>query len=150
MPTHTSHTLLATTPQQAYDYLTMPACWHEWHAASLGTIPDTPAALGKDAAFEENIRTAGFRRRLHWRVTDAQRPAYWQATASMADGSRVRLRYEFAADGSGTLFTRTLDYAVQPLWLRAVDAVIGRWRIRRETALALGKLQQRFSQRGPV
>lgn len=147
MPSHTSHTPLAATPQQAYDYLTIPACWHEWHVASLGTIPDTRLSLGKHATFEENIRTAGFRRRLHWRVTDAQRPDYWEATASMDDGSRVRLRYDFAADGGGTLFTRRLDYSVKPLWLRAVDVLFGRLRIRRESAVALRKLQQRFVRR---
>lgn len=145
MPPHISHTPLAATPEQAYDYLTMPACWHEWHAASLGTLPDTRASQPAGATFEENIRTAGFRRRLHWRVIDAQRPLRWEAVASMDDGSRVRLRYDFAADGSGTRFTRTLDYTVKPLWLRAIDAVFGRFRIRRESAVALRKLQQRFA-----
>lgn len=145
MPSHTSRTPLAATPQQAYDYLSMPACWHEWHAASLGTIPDARASLGKDATFDENIRTAGFRRRLHWRVVDAQRPDYWEATALMDDGSRVHLRYDFAAGGSGTIFTRTLDYSVKPFWLRMVDLLFGRLRIRRESAVALNKLQQRFA-----
>lgn len=144
MPLHISHTPLAATPEQAYDYLTMPACWHEWHAASLGTVPDARVSQPAGATFEENIRTAGFRRRLHWRVLQAQRPDYWQGEARMADGSRVRLRYDFAADGGGTRFTRTLDYTVAALWLRAVDAVFGRFRIRRESAVALRKLQQRF------
>lgn len=144
MPLHISHTDLKATPPQAYDYLTVPACWHEWHAASRGTEPDTRISQVKGARFEENIRTAGFRRRLHWQVVDAQRPDYWEAHATMDDGSRVRLRYDFAASGSGTRFTRTLDYVVQPLWLRAVDALIGRFRIRRESAVALRKLQQHF------
>lgn len=146
MPVHVSHTPLATTLQQAYDYLTTPACWHEWHAASLGTVPDTRAPQPQGAIFDENIRTAGFRRRLHWRVVDAQRPHYWEALAAMDDGSRVRLRYDFAADGSGTRFTRTLDYRVQPLWLRAVDVLFGRFRIRRESAVALRKLQQKMEE----
>jgi hypothetical protein len=144
MPVHVSHTPLAATPEQAYDYLTIPACWHEWHAASLGTVPDTRVSQPRNATFEENIRTAGFRRRLHWRVIDTQRPNFWEAAATMADGSRVRLRYDFAADGSSTRFTRTLDYRVKPLWLRAIDVVFGRLRIRRESAVALAKLQQRF------
>lgn len=145
MPIHVSHTSLATTPEHAYDYLTMPACWHEWHAASLGTIPDTRVSQPAGATFEENIRTAGFRRRLRWHVIDANRPHRWEATASMDDGSRVRLRYDFAADGNGAVFTRTLDYAVQPLWLRVVDALFGRFRIQRESAVALSALQRRFT-----
>ncbi|HVJ61768.1 MAG TPA: SRPBCC family protein [Tahibacter sp.] len=147
MPTHTAHTPLAATPQQAYDYLTVPACWHEWHAASLGTEPDAHVSQPKGATFEENIRTAGFRRRLHWRVVDAQRPDHWEAAATMDDGSRVRLRYDFAANGEGTRFTRTLDYTVRPWWLRVVDAVFGRLRIRRESTAALAKLQRHFEQR---
>ncbi len=145
MPIHISHTVLTATPQHAYDYLTMPSCWHEWHAASLGTNPDARVSLPAGATFEENIRTAGFRRRLQWRVIHAQRPQRWEAAATMDDGSRVRLRYDFAADSSGTVFTRTLDYAVQPLWLRAVDALFGRFRIRRESAVALAALQRRFA-----
>ena len=144
MPRHTSQTLLAATPQQAYDYLTVPACWHEWHAASLGTVPDARISQPAGATFEENIRTAGFRRRLHWRVVAAVRPLHWEGEARMADGSRVGLRYDFAASAEGTVFTRTLDYSVQPLWLRLVDALFGRFRIRRETAVALRRLQQRF------
>ena len=113
MPLHISHTPLAATPEQAYDYLTIPSCWHEWHAASLGTVPDARVSQPAGATFEENIRTAGFRRRLHWRVTEARRPSHWQGEASMSDGSRVYLRYDFAADGDGTRFTRTLNYTVE-------------------------------------
>ncbi|HJU38026.1 MAG TPA: SRPBCC family protein [Tahibacter sp.] len=144
MPSHTSHTPLAAAPHEAYDYLTTPACWHEWHAASLGTVPDTRVPLGEGATFDENIRTAGFRRRLHWRVVAAQRPDSWEAAATIDDGSRVRLRYDFAAEDGGTRFTRTLDYAIAPWWLRVVDALVGRWRIRRESAVALRTLQRRF------
>lgn len=144
MPSHTSHTLLAAAPNDVYDYLTTPACWHEWHAASLGTVPDARVPQPAGATFDENIRTAGFRRRLHWRVVEAQRAEAWEAAATMDDGSRVRLRYEFAASGDGTLFTRTLDYTVRPAWLRIVDALFGRFRIRRETAIALAALQRRF------
>lgn len=144
MPRHISHTPLRAAPHDAYDYLTMPSCWHEWHAASLGTVPDTRVSLPAGATFEENIRTAGFRRRLHWRVVAAQRPGHWEATATMDDGSTVRLRYDFTADGDATTFTRALDYTVKPLWLRAVDLLFGRFRIRRESAVALAKLQRRF------
>jgi len=145
MPIHTSHTPLRATPDQAYDYLTIAACWHEWHAASLGTVPDARISQPAGARFEERIRTAGFTRRLQWEVIEAQRPHAWEALATMVDGSRVRLRYDFAADGDGTRFTRTLDYTLRPLWLRVVEAVFGRWRIRRESAVALAALQHRFS-----
>lgn len=144
MPCHTSLTQLAAAPTDAYDYLTVPACWHEWHAASLGTLPDTRVSQPEGATFEENIRTAGFRRRLRWRVVAAKRPEYWEAVATMDDGSQVRLRYEFAAADRGTLFTRVLDYTIRPLWLRAIDAVFGRFRVRRESVTALQKLQRRF------
>ncbi|UXI65819.1 SRPBCC family protein [Tahibacter amnicola] len=146
MPLHTSRTLLKATPQDAFDYLTTPACWHEWHPASVGTEPDTRVPQPKGAAFEENIRTAGFRRRLSWRVVEVRRPFLWEAVATINDGSSVCLRYEFAPDNGGTAFTRTLQYTVKPLWLRLIDTVIGRFRIRMETTSALRRLQQRFEQ----
>ncbi|WP_257386060.1 SRPBCC family protein [Tahibacter caeni] len=145
MPSQTSRILLAATTGQAYDYLTTPSRWHEWHAASLGTVPDAPVSLAAGATFEENIRAAGFRRRLRWQVVAAQRPVHWEAVATMDDGSRLRLRYDFAADGEGTTFTRMLDYALHPRWLRVVDLVFGRRRIRRETAAALQALQAHFA-----
>jgi hypothetical protein len=145
MPSHISRILLAATAEQAYDYLSTPSRWHEWHASSLGTLPDSPVSLAAGATFEENIRAAGFRRRLHWQVAAAQRPTQWEAVATMDDGSRLRLRYDFAAAGDGTAFTRTLDYALRPLWLRAVDVVFGRRRLRCETAAALLALQAHFA-----
>lgn len=39
MTSQTTHTILRTTPDAAYDYLTRPALWHEWHHSSLGTEP---------------------------------------------------------------------------------------------------------------
>ncbi|WP_386066422.1 SRPBCC family protein [Tahibacter sp. UC22_41] len=149
MPSHTCRTLLAATPEQAYDYLSTPARWHEWHAASLGTEPDAPRSLESGASFEEDIRAAGFCRRLRWQVLAAQRPALWEAVATMDDGSRLRLRYDFAAAGGLTQFTRTLDYQLRPLWLRVIDAVAGGRRIRRETATAMRALQRHFAQRTP-
>jgi hypothetical protein len=146
MPSHVSHTLLKASPQDAFDYLTTPACWHEWHAASLGTVPDLRVPQAEGALFEESIRTAGYRRRLHWRVIVAQRPYSWEAQARMRDGSAVRLRYDFAASAEGTMFSRTLDYSVKPLWLRLIDALLGRFRIRREGRVALRKLQRHFEQ----
>ncbi len=149
MPSHTCRILLTATREQAYDYLSTPARWHEWHAASLGTVPDAPLSLPAGAAFEENIRAAGFQRRLRWQVVAAQRPTHWEAVATMDDGSGLRLRYDFAAADDATQFTRTLDYTLQPLWLRLIDVVFGRRRIRRETATAMRALQRRFAQRLP-
>ena len=145
MPSQTCRILLAAAPEQAYDYLSTPVRWHEWHAASLGTVPDTPLSLPAGACFEENIRAAGFRRCLRWQVVAAQRPTHWEAVATMDDGSGLRLRYDFAAAGDGMQFTRTLGYTLRPPWLRIVDAVFGRRRIRRETAAAMLALQRRFA-----
>ena len=39
MTSQTTHTILRTKPDAAYDYLTRPALWHEWHHSSLGTEP---------------------------------------------------------------------------------------------------------------
>lgn len=144
MPTHTSRTLLRAPPAAVYDYLTRPACWHEWHAASLGAQAHARESLRAGDRFDENIRTAGFHRQLHWRVLDAVPPKRWEASASMSDGSTAHLLYEFAAAPGGTQFTRSLSYSVRPRWLRWFSVTLGAVKIRVESRQALKRLQQHF------
>lgn len=147
MAVHVSQTPLPVDVETAFDYLTTAACWKEWHAASLGTEPDDRRPQPEGATFDETIRAAGVQRRLHWRVVEARRPYRWAGEATIDDGSRVALRYDFAANGEGTMFTRTLEFSAGPLWLRVFVALIGGFRIRHESAVALRELQQRLARR---
>jgi uncharacterized protein YndB with AHSA1/START domain len=136
---------LAAPPQAAYDYLSRPARWREWHHSSLGAQEHALESLPTGAKFEEDIRTVGFTRHLRWQVLEARPGQRWEATASMDDGSTVRLLYEFAPHESGTRFTRTLDYAVAPVLLRVLNATVGALKVRLESRQALRRLQQHFA-----
>jgi|CXWL01.1.fsa_nt_gi hypothetical protein len=130
----------AVAPHALYDYVTRPARWHEWHPASLGAEEHALESLSAGARFEEDIVSSGFRRRLRWQVVDSRPGARWEAHATMGDGSGVRLLYEFVADGSGTRFTRTLDYEVKPVLLRLLNDLLLWRRVRAESRRAMANL----------
>jgi uncharacterized protein YndB with AHSA1/START domain len=132
-------------PAQVYDYVTRPARWKQWHPSSLGADAHADASLPAGATFEEDIRSAGFTRHLRWQVLDSQPARRWEASAVMGDGSTVRLLYEFAADGDGTAFTRTLDYEIRPALLRALNDLVMWRKVRRESGRALANLAARFA-----
>lgn len=146
MTSQTTHTTLRATPEAAYDYLTRLALWREWHHASLGTEAHARESMKTGDEFDENIRTVGIRKALHWRVLDAQPARRWQAAATMRDGSRASLTYEFAAIPEGTRFTRTQSYTVKPLSLRVLNWTVGWLKVRLESRQALRLLRQHFEQ----
>ncbi len=135
---------ITATPQAVYDYVTRPARWKQWHPASLGAQDHADASLTKGATFEEDIRSAGFTRHLRWNVLDSQPAKRWEAHAVMTDGSSVQLLYEFAADGKGTRFTRTLNYQIKPALLRWANDLVMWRKVRRESIKAMANLAARF------
>jgi uncharacterized protein YndB with AHSA1/START domain len=144
MTTHTTHTLLRAAPEVVYDYLTRPACWHEWHHASLGTEAHAREPMRAGDEFREQIRSVGIRKELRWRVLDADPPRRWSAAATMDDGSSAQLHYTFEAIPEGTRFTRTLSYTLKPWSLRLLNSSVGWLKVRLESRQALRRLQARF------
>jgi len=136
---------ITAAPAAVYDYVTRPARWKQWHPASLGAQTHADASLSQGARFEEDIRSAGFTRHLRWQVLDSQPAKRWEAQALMNDGSSVHLLYEFAADGDGTRFTRTLHYAIKPLLLRWANDLLMWRKVRRESGTAMANLARKFS-----
>ncbi len=136
---------IPAAPAAVYDYVTRPARWKEWHPASLGTPGHGDQSLAAGAEFEEDIRSAGFKRHLRWRVLDGQPGRRWEATAVMNDGSRVRLLYEFVAADQGTHFSRTLTYEIKPRLLRAANDWVMWRKVRLESRRALANLARKFA-----
>ena len=132
-------------PATVYDFVTRPARWKEWHPASLGTPGHGDQSLSAGAQFEEDIRSAGFKRHLRWRVEDSQPGKRWEATAVMGDGSKVRLLYEFSDADGGTRFTRTLNYQIRPWLLRAANDWLMWRKVRMESRKALANLASKFA-----
>ena len=144
MTTHTTQTVLRAAPESVYDDLTRPARWRDGPPASRGPEAHAGASMRVGDHFREQIRSVGIRKELTWRVLEADPPRYWAAAATMADGSTVQLRYDFAPVPEGTRFTRTLGYTLRPWSLRLLNATIGWAKVRIESRQALRRLQQRF------
>lgn len=136
---------IAAPPAVLYDYVTRPARWKEWHHSSLRADAHALESLPAGAAFEEDIRSAGFVRHLRWRVLESLPGERWSAQAVMDDGSRVSLLYEFAAQDGGTHFVRTLEYTLRPPLLRLLNDLLMWRRVRGESQRALDRLKQRFA-----
>lgn len=136
-------------PAAVYDFVSRPSRWQEWQHASamvyeLGLREVSPDSLVAGRRFEGDVTAAGRRYHLTWLVEESRPGQYWRASAYMADGSTVKIFYEFKPIDGGTHFTRTLDYVFEPLFLRLLDSLFLRRKIMRESALALQNLRNHF------
>ena len=138
-------TVIPAAPRAVYDYVTRPVRWKEWHPSSqeVQGVDDEPLVAGR--RFEEDIVAGGRARHLTWLVEESRQDARWRASAYMADGSTVRLCYEFTPEGDGTRFTRTLEYVLRPALLRWLNDLFLWRRVERESAHALEQLRSRFA-----
>lgn len=131
-------------PAAVYDYVTRPVRWKEWHPSSLAVQEAGDESLVAGRRFEEDVNAAGRRRHLQWMVEESRPGQRWRASAYMEDGSTVRLTYELEAGGTGTRFTRTLEYVLAPVWLRWLNDLFLWKRVQRESQAALERLRAKF------
>ncbi len=137
---------IPASPASVYDYVTRPMRWKEWHHSSLAVQEVADESLVAGRRFEEDVQAAGgLQRHLVWTVEESHPSKLWRASAYMADGSTVRLTYEFVASGNGTEFTRTLEYVVAPFFLRLLGKLFLAGKVEKESAAALERLRQHFS-----
>ncbi len=136
---------ISATPAALFDYVTRPLRWKEWHHSSLEVRGVQDESLVAGRRFEESVMAAGgLRRELTWLVEESHPGKRWRASAYMADGSTVRLCYEFAASTTGTQFTRTLEYTVAPALLRFINRLFLQGKVEKESAAALQRLAEHF------
>ena len=140
------HTMeITAAPAELYDYVSRPLRWKEWHHSSLDVRGVVDESLVAGRRFEESVMAAGgLRRELTWLVEESHPGKRWRASAYMADGSTVKLCYEFEAAAAGTHFTRTLDYVVAPLLLRWLNRFFLGSKVEAESLAALQRLGQHF------
>lgn len=143
----TLSTDIAAAPDHVYDYVTRPSRWKEWHPASQGVHDIGDESLVAGRRFEEEVVSAGRQRHLTWLVEESRPGQLWRASAYMADGSTVRLTYEMAPAGTGTRFTRTLEYTLRPFLLRWLNDLFLWKKVREESEKALANLVTRLAGR---
>lgn len=140
---------IPAAPAAVYDYVSRPSRWREWQLASLGVHELGVQEVSKDSLvagrrFEGDVRASGRTYHLTWMVEESRPGQYWRASAYMADGSTVKLCYEFKQSETGTHFTRTLDYVFEPLFSRLLDRFFLRQRVARDSLQALQNLRDHF------
>lgn len=141
---------IARPVDAVYDYVTVPARWHEWHPASE-RASDSPHALRKGDRFIESasMRPLGplpivLRRQLEYTVTECSPPHLWEVLGESASIT-VRIRYELEPR-DGTLFRRRLTYRVNG-WLRLFEPFLVRPKMRRQSIQALQNLKRLLESR---
>lgn len=127
-----------------YDYVTTPASWPRWHPSSEGVSGDADHSLLVGEQVTEAFFVAGRRGTVVWTVAERVRPTLWviDGTITTGVGGGGRITYRFTSRGGGTYFAREFVYAMPNLLLAALDALVLRRRVTKESERALVKLRE--------
>jgi uncharacterized protein YndB with AHSA1/START domain len=126
-------------PGEVFDYVSTPANWPKWHPSSVRVTGDAahPQAVGERCT--EEFVVAGRRGRTEWTVTRCERPSVWRIETHGGAGS---VTYELAPSADGTAFTRTLEYTMPNPFLAALNVLVLRARVVRESETAVQNLRR--------
>lgn len=140
--------VIACAPEQVYDYVTQPWCWHEWHPSSQSAVSDVDV-LNVGDTFDEVIKLQplsplplNIRRQTHYRVVLAQRAVTFEVHGETGDGG-LTIHYDLAPQDGGTLFQRSLTYEVRGA-MRLIEPLLLYPRMKNLSAVALTNLKQRL------
>jgi uncharacterized protein YndB with AHSA1/START domain len=123
-----------------FDYITTPANWPVWHPASRvvrGAV-DHSLLIGEQVT--EEFVAGGRQGNCVWQVAQREAPRLWTITTS-APQVRADITYRLTAQGESTLFERELIYTTSGIWLWILDFLLMRWRMNRESRIALERLK---------
>jgi uncharacterized protein YndB with AHSA1/START domain len=105
-------------PEAVFDLVTTARFWSQWHPATTAVsgVTERPYSLGDRINERGRIGVGEFN--VIWRVTEHVRP---RMVVLQAEGSPARITYSFSVQGSGTEFTRKLEYKTEDLGTVAAD-----------------------------
>lgn len=140
--------VIARPPQQVYDYVTQPWCWHEWHPSSQSAVSDVDV-LGVGDTFDEVIRLQplsplplNIRRQTHYRVVLAEPGVSFEVRGETGDGD-LTIHYDLVRVDEGTLFRRALEYEVRGA-MRLIEPVLLFPKMKKLSAVALANLKAKL------
>jgi Polyketide cyclase / dehydrase and lipid transport len=104
--------------EAVFDLVTTARFWSQWHPATTAVtgVTERPYRLGDRINERGRIGMGEFN--VIWRVTEHVRP---RMVVLQAEGSPARITYSFNVRGSGTEFTRKLEYKTEDLGTVAAD-----------------------------
>jgi Polyketide cyclase / dehydrase and lipid transport len=126
---------------EVFTHVTTPCNWPQWHPASLAVSGATDHSLECGEQVTEDFQVGGRRGQALWTVTECEAPRRWVIEGHTARGGRATIVYRFQESEKGTLFERELRYSRPGLWFRLSDMLVGRRRMRAQSAKALQRLK---------
>ena len=148
----TNSIVIESPPDVEYRYVTQPWKWHEWHPNSKSAGKAESGYLTEGDTFDEVIEIQPLSplpyrmiRHTHYRVLQAKPPMAWEVRGETHDGW-LNIRYDLAADETGTRFKRTLTYQTRGLTTLLMPLL--RRRMAMQSEVALGNLKVRLESQG--
>ena len=123
-----------------FDYITTPANWPVWHPASRAVRGAVDHSLLIGEQVTEEFVAGGRQGSCVWQVAQREAPRLWTITTSTPQ-VRADITYRLTAQGESTLFERELIYTTSGIWLWILDFLLMRWRMNRESRIALERLK---------
>lgn len=132
---------LAAPPEDVYTMLMDPSCMGEW-VTIHERFEDAPDELTQGSTMTQQLKVAGQRFKVRWKVTEEERPSKvtWEGKGPARTSARVV--YDLAERDGGTRFSYLNEYelpggAAGRIAGRAVSAAAGR-----EVERSLERLKQ--------
>lgn len=136
-------TIQIDTPvERAFDYVTTPGNWPEWHPSSLGVSGATAHSLEPGEQVTEEFRVAGRRGRVVWTVRERVFPRRWVIDGRVEGGGDGTVAYTLTPHAGGTTFEREFVYHMSNPLLELLDRLVLRRRVEAESEEALRRLKQ--------
>ena len=130
------------SPEDVFDYVTVPQNWPQWHPSSIRVAGTADRSLDIGEQVTEDYQVAGRQGRVVWTARERERPSRWVIEGQTEDGGRGTITYTVMPVGAGTKFTREFVYDMPNPFLTLLNWLILRHRIKAESARAVNQLKQ--------
>ena len=127
--------------EDVFAFVTTPANWPLWHPSSLRVSEGADHLLTPGEVVREEFIAVGQRGAVTWVVRAANPPREWRIHCTPEGGGFAEITYELTPPPGGTRFKRTLRYGMPSLWMKLVDMLVLRRRLRAESVSALKRLR---------
>src|SRR4051794_30795009 len=128
--------------EDVFAFVTTPSNWPLWHPSSLRVSEGADHPLTPGEVVREDFIAAGQRGAVTWVVSAATPPREWRIHCTPEKGGFAEITYELTPAPGGTHFKRTLRYGMPSLWMKLIDLLVLRRRLRAESATALQRLRE--------
>lgn len=129
-------------PKLVFEFVTTPGHWPTCHPSSLRVSGATDHSLELGEQVTEEFRVAGRLDRATWMVRGRTAPSRWVIEGQGAAGGSAKIAHTMTPQAEGTRFERELVYEMPNLVLAALDWLVLRRRVERESSEALQRLKQ--------